>query len=227
MTGDQPEWQFVSVGSPREETLAFTPRRDGARGFLTEADRSYLRGESDIEPKSNSERHVRQRIRDRTVHALIDFSLVFGGLEERDREQLFGNPNRDPELTMAARNGAVDAIALIYELMEAEDDSQLYDFEAALREAIGAVEMGPDVLNFDAVDVDLEVDTSGVVEMGAVADKIGARDFDTLSEEEIDAIELIAEISDDLDYVTRERLLRLASDLREEFLEDEDSESDG
>ena len=48
---------------------------DRARSFLTESDRAYLRGESDLTEGSeyNKERHIRERTR----QAIRDFSLLF------------------------------------------------------------------------------------------------------------------------------------------------------
>ena len=59
------------------------------RGFLTEADRRYLLGTSDLEPRSHGERRARERIRNRFFNALLDFVLVEEHLADRDREQVF------------------------------------------------------------------------------------------------------------------------------------------
>jgi hypothetical protein len=59
------------------------------RGVLTKADREYLTGQSDIETGSHGERRARERIRNRTKNALMDFGLMFEHLEDRDIEQIF------------------------------------------------------------------------------------------------------------------------------------------
>jgi len=54
-------------------------------GILTKEQRKYLRGESEIEEKSNTERAMRTRIRDRFQGALYDLELLNASLEQRDR----------------------------------------------------------------------------------------------------------------------------------------------
>lgn len=65
------------------------PADDRDRGFLTTADRQYLRGASSLEEKSHSERRARERIRDRFLNALYDMTIVAEHLEKRDRDQVF------------------------------------------------------------------------------------------------------------------------------------------
>lgn len=61
---------------------------DRDRGILTQADRRYLLGETELD--GDSARQARQRIRDRTKNAIIDFTALRFGLEEKDRT-LIGN----------------------------------------------------------------------------------------------------------------------------------------
>lgn len=95
-----------------------------SRGVLSRVDREYLVGESDIEEKSQAERNVRARIRERVRNALLDFRYLAdpGLFEDRDLEQilerkdeglevtpetldelafLIGEPDRDPEIEVA------------------------------------------------------------------------------------------------------------------------------
>ena len=69
-------------------------RLDRPRGLLTEADREYLSGTSDLEPQSHGERRARERIRRRVKHALLDFEILFYCLEDRDIEQIYEQPDR-------------------------------------------------------------------------------------------------------------------------------------
>jgi hypothetical protein len=59
------------------------------RGVLTEADRKFLTGRSEIEPASHSARTARRRIRERLRHAILDFSILHTQLEDRDLTQAF------------------------------------------------------------------------------------------------------------------------------------------
>lgn len=78
---------MVEESPPDKPSEAYEYTRN--RGFLTEADRKYLVGDSEIEPRSHSERQARARIRDRVYHAFLDMVLVENELESRDRDQIF------------------------------------------------------------------------------------------------------------------------------------------
>jgi hypothetical protein len=89
---------------------------DRGRGVLTKKDRSFLRGDADFGPKSNSARRARQRIRDRTRNAVRDFGLIADALQDRDREQIF---ERGAEDDLAEFNGGlVGALRFIYSGVE-------------------------------------------------------------------------------------------------------------
>lgn len=59
---------------------------DRPRGVITERDRKYLCGVSDVEPKSHHERRVREEIRERVLHANLDYAILAYNLSERDRD---------------------------------------------------------------------------------------------------------------------------------------------
>jgi hypothetical protein len=61
--------------------------KDPFHGFLTEADREYLRGTKEVEEEA--ERGIRSRIRKRTLNGLLDFELLFEELDEADWKLLF------------------------------------------------------------------------------------------------------------------------------------------
>jgi len=93
------------------------------RGVLSPADREYLLGESDLEDQSHGERRRRGFIRERLLHAILDFRLIFEYLEQRDIVQVF-DPVRDPgrdadksrdrEKEDALRAGVEDVFAFLY-----------------------------------------------------------------------------------------------------------------
>ncbi|QKY21011.1 hypothetical protein B4589_011730 [Halolamina sp. CBA1230] len=109
---------------------------DRERGILSEADRAYLRGESTFS-SVQSERNARARIRDRLYEGVRDFELLVEGLDDHDRELVFGkrfgNANGP-----AAFDALVSALALLYQGI---DDAGL-EFEAALHEAVNVAEAG-------------------------------------------------------------------------------------
>jgi len=66
------------------------------RGILNERQREYLRGDSDIEPKSATERKIRQSIRQQLRDAILDFPVLLEHMEKRDLEGGVFDPG--PEL---------------------------------------------------------------------------------------------------------------------------------
>jgi hypothetical protein len=102
-----------SGGKPDGKALDYLPDDSRERGFLTEPDRRYLRGTSDVEPRSQNDRRTRQRIRDRTYHALLDFMLVFESMEDRDIRRVFSNRESAEDYDTFGR--ALDAaLAFLY-----------------------------------------------------------------------------------------------------------------
>jgi hypothetical protein len=103
------------------------------RGILTPADRAYLRGEH--EPGSvQSERNTRARIRQRVLDALFDFEVLVEGLDERDRDLVFGR-----HVSEAGTDGfdaLVSALAFCYDGVRRTD----LDFQTALREGVNLAE---------------------------------------------------------------------------------------
>lgn len=70
------------------DTGNLLPGDERDRGVLTPDDRRYLRGEKEY-ANVQSERDVRYRIRKRIHNAILDFSILFHHLQERDRQQVF------------------------------------------------------------------------------------------------------------------------------------------
>lgn len=59
------------------------------RGILSKRERRYLLGEAEIEPKSASERSIRQSIRKHLTHTILDFSVVYREMQTRDITTVF------------------------------------------------------------------------------------------------------------------------------------------
>ncbi|WP_251342813.1 hypothetical protein [Haloplanus halophilus] len=72
---------------------------DRDRGILTQGDREYLAGESSIDPKSQSERNARSRIRNRVRNGLLDFRYLSDPeyFEDRDLDLLREYVDEDGE----------------------------------------------------------------------------------------------------------------------------------
>jgi len=103
---------------------------DRDRGILGQADRRYLAGESDIEPKSQSERNVRARIRNRFRNAILDMPILLKQLEDRDLEQVLRPDILHDEVTAAIPA----AIGLLY-----LDDEEV--FETRVQQGITRAEL--------------------------------------------------------------------------------------
>ena len=108
---------------------------DRDRGFLTEADREYLLGESNVEPQSHTERKTRERIRNRAKNCLMDFAILFKHLEDRDRKQIFDSKTNTSSATPISfsnfsddglRQGMVSCIAFL--LQSASGEELLSDY---------------------------------------------------------------------------------------------------
>lgn len=117
------------------------------RGLLSEADRTYLRGEADL-ASQQSERNARARIRNRLYHAMLDFELLVERLADHDRELVFEKRFGNMDGTEAF-DAMVSAAAFLY---LATDNTDL-EFESVLAEGINVAEAKRD----RAATVDLDV----------------------------------------------------------------------
>jgi len=86
---------------------------DRDRGILTQGDREYLAGESDIEPKSQSERNARSRIRKRVRNGLLDFQYLANPelFDERDLTQVWQYEDESGKLVTLSSYHLDDGIA--------------------------------------------------------------------------------------------------------------------
>lgn len=70
------------------------------RGIVNKRGREYLAGLSSVDPKSPDERAIRQAIRQNLKNAILDFSVLYQYLEDRDRQMVFEpEGDRDPSET--------------------------------------------------------------------------------------------------------------------------------
>lgn len=188
---------------PDENTAWDTTR---PRGILSPQDRAFLleHDDSDVDrtaegTKTGSERNTRLRIRERIYNALLDFALIYSYLPERDRRLIFSNPRRDPEDEFALWNGAIFALAFLYERLSEEDAYQ--NFEYSLQAAILEVLDKPGMAKQKDLDVlgnvMVDIDTSRVVDLGPVGKKIGREGLFALNEDDLEAIEVLVHSKSD------------------------------
>ena len=145
---------------------------DRPRGVLSQRDREYLVGESDIEPKTQSERNVRGTIRERVKNALLDFTLLLSHLPPRDRRQIFDSSDREMKI------GIAYTLGFLYH----ETEPTRYNFEDLLQLGIDHEEVAAlrregyslEARMFrDRYDVDLQVERVSGVENPFALQKIG------------------------------------------------------
>ena len=100
-------------------------RVDRPRGILTEADRKYLTNhpDSEIEPRTHGERRARERIRQRVIHAILDFRILAEYLEDRDRERIFRAQRTEGDPVRYVASSIVDVITFLYLY---EDHSEIF-----------------------------------------------------------------------------------------------------
>lgn len=103
-----------------DETLSETDREIVERGpgTLTESQRQYLIGSSNIEAGSQRERTIRSRIRERTINGISDTVLALYYLDDRDIAQLEKYFGRDD-----GRDMLYSAIVRLMALTRPEDIS--------------------------------------------------------------------------------------------------------
>lgn len=165
-------------------------------GLLSRKQRAYLRGE--FEPAN--EITMRQRIRQRIRTAMLDFGIVYPHLSEKDREMIFSHENTTaPEDELDLWNGAIYALAFLYERLSEEDAYQ--NFEYSLQAAILEVLDRPGMARHGELDVlgsvMVDIDTSRVVDLGRIGEKIGREGYLALDEDELEAIEVFVKAKSD------------------------------
>jgi len=123
--------------------------KERPRGILSDADRDYLRGETDYK-HAPSEANRRQTIRERITHALLDFELLSAFLDREDLKKIFTEAMDREELNRSLES----MVTFTYLGLEREEDL----FEHVIETG---VYLGSD-LNIDdgktVLDIDVTID---------------------------------------------------------------------
>jgi len=215
---------------PDEHTAWDTNR---PRGVLSPQDRAFLLEHEDSDVKrseegteTGAERNTRLRIRKRIYNALLDFALIYSYLPERDRRLIFSNPRRNPDGELDLWNGAIFTLAFLYERLSGEDAYQ--NFEYSLQAAILEVLDKPGMAKHNELDVlgdvMVDIDTSRVVDLGRVGEKIGREGYLALDENELEAIEILVDSKSD-DEIHPDFKKDLLSDVEKVRAMDEDEKA--
>ncbi|MFC6954992.1 hypothetical protein [Halorubellus litoreus] len=176
-------------GDRADDDPALTYSADRGRGILTPSDREYLLGRK-TDYTEHSKKQKRNRIRRRLRNAILDFTILFECLEERDRETVF-NPNAtDRE---AYTQGITDMLAFLH----LGTMGYYTPFKDMLAEGVNKAEQELAGSDYRMVTVDFNVEPVGQIDVDTVIGKLEDGEFEQLTDEELQAfVRLLAESED-------------------------------
>jgi hypothetical protein len=166
------------------KNLTFDPERD--RGILTPSDREFLLGRK-TDYTDHSKKQKRNRIRRRVRNAILDFTILFEYLDERDRKTVF-----DPEDAErgAYTQGITDALAFFH----LGTMGYSTPFKNMLARGVSKGEQELAGSDYRMVNVEFNVDPVGRIDVDRVVEKLDQGSFDEITDEELRAfIRLLAE----------------------------------
>lgn len=158
------------------------------RGGLTVSDRRYLFGhpESAIEPYSAAERRARQRIRERTVDAILDFSVLLEFMQERDLNQIFSRSDRSEYEQRLFEDAVADLIAFLYVglLNEGEPGPEYWFSEGVGRGEDHLID-SPSTVAIADVDISVTRETVPEFDIDEAIEKFETGDLSDLTEHQL------------------------------------------
>lgn len=176
-----------------------------SRGLLTPSDREFLLGRK-TDYTEHSKKQKRNRIRRRVRNAILDFSILFEHLEERDRETVF---NPDDEAREAYTQGIIDMLGFLH----LGTMGYYTPFKDMLAQGVNKAEQELAGSDYRMVTVDFSVDPVGQIDVDEVIDKLEYGSFEEITDEELRAfVRLMAE-SDDFSATS------MRSDMKEQMSE--------
>lgn len=168
------------------ESLRTAADSDRPRGILTPSDRDFLLGRK-TDYTDHSKKQKRNRIRRRVRNAMLDFSILFEYMEERDRETVFDPDAGDRD---AYTQGITDMLAFLH----LGTIGYHTPFKDMLSEGVGKAEQQLAGSNYRMVNVEFNVDPVGRIDVDEVVEKLDEGRFDELTDEELRAfVRLLAE----------------------------------
>ena len=186
--------------------LAYDPDRE--RGILTPSDREFLLGRK-TDYTDHSKKQKRNRIRRRIRNAILDFTIIFEHLEERDRNTVFDPEDDERD---AYTQGIVDMLALLH----LGTMGYSTPFKDMLSQGVYKAEQELAGSEYRMVNVYFNVDPVGQIDVDSVIDKLERGRFDEITDEELRAfVRLLAES----DEFTPEPMREEIKDQMDEFVE--------
>jgi len=170
------------------ESLQTAADSDRPRGILTPSDRDFLIGRK-TDYTEHSKKQKRNRIRRRVRNAVLDFSILFEYMEDRDRETVF---DPDAEDRDAYTQGITDVLAFLH----LGTMGYHTPFKDMLSEGVGKAEQRLAGSNYRMVDVEFNVEPVGQIDVDDVVEKLENEEFAQLTDEELRAFVRLLTMSD-------------------------------
>jgi hypothetical protein len=160
-----------------DDSIAFSADRE--RGILTPSDREFLLGRK-TDYTEHSKKQKRNRIRRRVRNAILDFTILFDYLEDRDRETVF---NPESEARDDYTQGIVDMLGFLH----LGTMGYYVTFKHMLGQGVNRAEQKLAGSDYRMVTVDFNVDPVGQVDVDEVIDKLDNGDFGQVTDDELRA----------------------------------------
>jgi hypothetical protein len=160
-----------------DDSIAFSADRE--RGILTPSDREFLLGRK-TDYTEHSKKQKRNRIRRRVRNAILDFSILFDHLEDRDRETVF-NPES------AAREDYTRGIVDMLGFLHLGTMGYYVPFKHMLGQGVNRAEQKLAGSDYRMVTVEFNVDPVGQIDVDEVVDSLEDGDFDQVTDDELRA----------------------------------------
>ena len=171
------------------ESLQTAADSDRPRGILTPSDRDFLLGRK-TDYTDHSKKQKRNRIRRRVRNAVLDFSILFEYMEERDRNTVFDPDDEDRD---AYTQGITDTLAFLH----LGTMGYYTPFKDMLSEGVGKAEQRLAGSNYRMVNVEFNVDPVGQIDVDEVVEKLENEEFAQLTDEELRAFVRLLTMSDE------------------------------
>jgi len=168
-------------------------------GFLTGADKEFLRGEREYTGENAKQNRYerRQAIAERTRQAFADFALLFDTLDEHERNRIFDIDvdSEVPVPTEGLRSDLTDTVAFLYLALEGEIDSEVaanrrfsFPFDSLLGSAVRRAEKARYdrriVVEFEPPEVTVRTNIDAATLESAI-DKLARQSYSELTQSEM------------------------------------------
>ena len=192
------------------ESLAYSADRD--RGILTPSDREFLLGRK-TDYTEHSKKQKRNRIRRRVRNGLLDFTILFEHLSDRDRETVF---NPEDEHRDAYTQGVIDILGFLH----LGTMGYYVPFKHMLAQGVNRAEQKLAGSDYRMVTVEFNVDPVGQIDLDTVIEKLETGRYEELTDEEIRVfVRLLSESDNFSAAATRDELQAQMDDFLERVTE--------